>query len=613
MESGEGRWVIRLERCFARWSAWIMRESDTPKDGHIKRTLTPPVMLLLFFALIMLVVALTARDQNVLLWIAGTGVIITGFIQFLVSGCLAMNMSTSVDVLIVLCTLGVLGVDMVHASNSFTRHIGLIILLLDTALVLNTPRSLPLVFFLTTLYVLIERTEAGLRFGLYDVFYRPHLDACECAEPPCALGPTLILPSFVNHVVVIYIDFHLTRRFATDLRIQLRRMKVSVETAAEVAAALARYDVDSAEMVIGPDLPEELAKSFRQLLSILRSYRAYLPHSCLVDDAPEVDNTPEADTQESDKSSMDVEDLHTDSQSSLESRENIPPGVQPEQWKAVKRSTRDRTSYEGRGRRADSLGSTPFKRKVKNNRSKALAVKPRRARVSLAAGNMLGYLNQERSLMGAHNTKWIESDVECWCAAVISSRGVVDLIGGDRRYASFNARKQCVGHASAAIGVLISRGAVECTGCVVSGQVVCGTYGCSTAMRFMVLGGVASSLHPFERIAARWKLRVLTDQVAYNLARFQWRGKLLAALFLTKRTECAINVYTITDRKDGSNSPGQDLVVLENEDEPENKPAAEAIAARLAKVDAESARQTSQKDPLGDWVLRVREVGLDIL
>eukprot|EP00756_Hemistasia_phaeocysticola_P011412 Hpha_TRINITY_DN15119_c3_g1::TRINITY_DN15119_c3_g1_i2::g.126766::m.126766 len=599
--------------------SWLVRPWDTKDEAKIKTMVFPFALVAFLHHVfeIFLVVLTTGQTVSLL----GQLIMSAGFLFFLLGAFTnVMRAGITLDITLGLCTLGTCMVDLGAATISSTfRASVFVVLLLDAILVFKRDHMSYLVIGFVLLYMTVMEAESFHKFGMYEVGYwgSPGIEIsyCNCASPPCSSTAGVAFINLFSMFLVCLGDFYFTRGFATGMRLQLRRVEALVVVAGDVAAALARYDVDEAEEAIakGEHLPEELRESYIRLVSNLHRYRAYLPHSCLVDDAPEVDNTPEADTQESDKSSMDVEDLHTDSQSSLESRENIPPGVQPEQWKAVKRSTRDRTSYEGRGRRADSLGSTPFKRKVKNNRSKALAVKPRRARVSLAAGNMLGYLNQERSLMGAHNTKWIESDVECWCAAVISSRGVVDLIGGDRRYASFNARKQCVGHASAAIGVLISRGAVECTGCVVSGQVVCGTYGCSTAMRFMVLGGVASSLHPFERIAARWKLRVLTDQVAYNLARFQWRGKLLAALFLTKRTECAINVYTITDRKDGSNSPGQDLVVLENEDEPENKPAAEAIAARLAKVDAESARQTSQKDPLGDWVLRVREVGLDIL
>eukprot|EP00756_Hemistasia_phaeocysticola_P029735 Hpha_TRINITY_DN16249_c0_g5::TRINITY_DN16249_c0_g5_i1::g.12646::m.12646 len=66
----------------------------------------------------------------------------------------------------------------------------------------------------------------------------------------------------------------------------------------------------------------------------------------------------------------------------------------------------------------------------------------KRSRVSLAVANMIGYLSSG-DLAGEANSKWLCSDVERWCTAVASAKGVVDLIGGDRRYASFNARQVC--------------------------------------------------------------------------------------------------------------------------------------------------------------------------
>eukprot|EP00756_Hemistasia_phaeocysticola_P031008 Hpha_TRINITY_DN16324_c1_g2::TRINITY_DN16324_c1_g2_i1::g.58360::m.58360 len=70
--------------------------------------------------------------------------------------------------------------------------------------------------------------------------------------------------------------------------LQLRRVQASVEVAAKVTAALARYDVHGAEKAIDDGaggLPVELVDSHRQLLSNLCVYRDYLPDALLqVDD-----------------------------------------------------------------------------------------------------------------------------------------------------------------------------------------------------------------------------------------------------------------------------------------------------------------------------------------
>eukprot|EP00756_Hemistasia_phaeocysticola_P007121 Hpha_TRINITY_DN14129_c0_g1::TRINITY_DN14129_c0_g1_i1::g.10638::m.10638 len=164
--------------------------------------------------------------------------------------------------------------------------------------------------------------------------------------------------------------------------------------------------------------------------------------------------------------------------------------------------------------------------------AKALYVKPRSKNVSLTAANMMGYLKAFK-LAGQRNRDWIKNDVERWCSTVLAASGVVDMISGDRRYASFNGRRRCVRHACAAVEVMSSRGdPPPCsgwTGCIVSGPTVCGSFGCASTMRFMMIGAVAASLHPFERLAARWGTKVLTDGESYSSSCRQWRGVLLGA------------------------------------------------------------------------------------
>eukprot|EP00756_Hemistasia_phaeocysticola_P036442 Hpha_TRINITY_DN16642_c2_g1::TRINITY_DN16642_c2_g1_i1::g.180053::m.180053 len=183
-----------------------------------------------------------------------------------------------------------------------------------------------------------------------------------------------------------------------------------------------------------------MQRSFFQMVEMLIQYRSYMPHSVLCDDQEEEEQ--EGESPRARKSGRSI---------GTKSRRSI------------------RTENSGSSdHSASSVASAVAIRKLK-----AYA---RRARASLAAGNMLGYLSSTGDLAGQSNAELIALDVERWCVSVIEVRGLVDLISGDRRYATFNAKHSCTGHASAAVGVLSSRGE-GWSGCVVTGQVVCGDFG----------------------------------------------------------------------------------------------------------------------------------------
>eukprot|EP00756_Hemistasia_phaeocysticola_P024847 Hpha_TRINITY_DN15974_c9_g1::TRINITY_DN15974_c9_g1_i1::g.71206::m.71206 len=462
----------RCERCWLKCSGWIMRDTDTPEDAQIKRDGTPIIIVLQLVVLYFIVSNLTGRMS--LVYLSATVFWTTAFCIFLVRGRLGMSMGPTLDVCLPLAAIGCLLNDLEAAAMGSSRKWSFVVIVLDAFLVFNVPRMSGPVIAVTLFYLFIERVEAGSRFGLYNAVSTGTYEICDCSDPPCAQGIFGTLVSGFTVVwIVLLVDFSLTRGFATNLRCQLRRVKAAVEVAAEVTAALARYDVDTAEEAItkGKDLPDELAVSFEELLRNLRSYKAYLPHSCLVaqEESPGQENSSRCPSpyQDGVGGLLLMESVSSDGRDSSMCASDL-----------SKTSERRTSSHV-------SLQSTLQK------------AAPRRLRVSLAAGNVVGYLSSQGDLAGASNSGWIEADVERWCAVVSQSRGVVDLIGGDRRYASFNARQVCGGHASAAIGVLSSRGNGNWSGCVVSGQAVCGDFGSASVLRFMVLGGVASSLHPF--------------------------------------------------------------------------------------------------------------------
>eukprot|EP00756_Hemistasia_phaeocysticola_P063714 Hpha_TRINITY_DN718_c0_g2::TRINITY_DN718_c0_g2_i1::g.29009::m.29009 len=251
-----------MGKCWSKCSSWVVRESDSAESLHIKRTLTPLLILLIPFHIANIwsdthPLRKTVHATNAFFYIA-----------YLVRARLGFDMVMTLDVtLIVLAVTNVL-FDVVQAAEARERTWQQAVLYLDLALVFNRPHLTPCIIVGTLAWLLVESSESAFRLGLYDlVSGTDTLGVCDCTNTPCASDLLVALGSSIAGGMVLLIDFYLTRRFATNLSLQFRRVEVSVEVAVEIASALAKYDVDTAETAIahGSDLPEELAESFRQL------------------------------------------------------------------------------------------------------------------------------------------------------------------------------------------------------------------------------------------------------------------------------------------------------------------------------------------------------------
>eukprot|EP00756_Hemistasia_phaeocysticola_P013181 Hpha_TRINITY_DN15256_c4_g11::TRINITY_DN15256_c4_g11_i1::g.65079::m.65079 len=411
-EEGRCSWCFR----------WLLREGDTPIDIRIKKSLAPLAYFFIPAGFYWLYGFYTAGDRNIYASSITHLSYILPMIVFLVKARLGHSMSEMVDLLVLGSFIGTLCVDWFAAAELRARYWNLVVMLLDMTLVFERDRMIPIVIVGTMAYLTFEGLESAARFGAYEVVTSVPIVACDCADPPCALPFENVTSNVALAAVVLLTDFYLTRGFAGNLRLQLRRVNTSVEVAAKIVAALAKYDVEGAEEVIkgGRDLPEELAQSFMQLLINLRSYKAYLPHSCLVaEEAPSPDDLPDSP--------------HHDA-----GHEPSPSLISPD-------NSSDHLSHSIVSSGSNSTLVIP---KRASELVSSLRNLPRRARVSLAAGNTLGYISSYDSLADESHNQWMVGDVEQWCAVVQGAKGVVDLISGDRRYASFNARQGCGEHSS---------------------------------------------------------------------------------------------------------------------------------------------------------------------
>eukprot|EP00756_Hemistasia_phaeocysticola_P017215 Hpha_TRINITY_DN15525_c2_g1::TRINITY_DN15525_c2_g1_i1::g.107370::m.107370 len=275
-------YLERLDRICAPFSRWTIKPTDSPEDVFIKKLYVP---LAIFFLCVSSSQAVEAFLGDRLL--QAIGLISNGGVCLFVlcRAVMGRDMGRTVDASLVMFVLATAIYDLAAAAELVQRGWSNVVLILDASLVYNRPQSVPIVFAVLSVYLLLERMEFAFRFGLYD-FGVPSPSICECVDPPCAGTVSHALFTWGNILSVLAVDFILTRGFSIALHRQMRRIKASVDVSAGIAAALARYDVDGAEEAIAKagDLPEELAESYTHLLSNLRSYRAYLPDGLLHSD-----------------------------------------------------------------------------------------------------------------------------------------------------------------------------------------------------------------------------------------------------------------------------------------------------------------------------------------
>eukprot|EP00756_Hemistasia_phaeocysticola_P017244 Hpha_TRINITY_DN15527_c1_g1::TRINITY_DN15527_c1_g1_i1::g.106057::m.106057 len=282
--------------CRAICYEWLIRNDDPPDDITIKKGMGPIFMSLLpIFAFLMWYEMTTTK--NVTFMIAFV-VLTTTALSFLAgSKWIRGSAVYLIDGVALGLAVGILALDMYLASEARPRAWAMVVLVLDATLVYNRPRPLPIVLSGTLLYLFVEAAESTARVGLYDAVATRPPPVCECAQPPCGHTVVGACGQLLLAVVVLLVDFRLTRRFATDLRLQLSRVNASVEVAGKIAEALSRYEVEKAQVEVedqGEALPEELRESFRVLLDNLFRYRPYLPAALFASSEEEEEEEEEA-------------------------------------------------------------------------------------------------------------------------------------------------------------------------------------------------------------------------------------------------------------------------------------------------------------------------------
>eukprot|EP00756_Hemistasia_phaeocysticola_P031729 Hpha_TRINITY_DN16371_c6_g6::TRINITY_DN16371_c6_g6_i1::g.58563::m.58563 len=257
----------------------LIRKGDTKDEARIKTIMFPFIIGFCIVSALGLITVLQTTHPV----ISVIALVVSLISQAIFLVCVAVNAAPAgllLDCLLGVWVLVICANDLASASLSFTFRTGVVVvLILDAILVFKRDHMAAFVIPCYLIYSFALAIESVKRFGMYDAGSwgsdAIEESVCHCASPPCAMTPAGSSLGFVGMCTVTLGDFYFTRRFANGMRLQLRKVEASVQVAGEVTAALARYDVDAAEKAIdgGEDLPEELAESFRRLLSNLRSYQ----------------------------------------------------------------------------------------------------------------------------------------------------------------------------------------------------------------------------------------------------------------------------------------------------------------------------------------------------
>ena len=392
-------------------------------------------------------------------------------------------------------TLGVLLWDFDARTLSDDRWV-ILVLVIDTLLVMRVPTfyTSGLVGFVV-LWLSVLGVEESFRFGLFDLPGLPpqegeygreyyHNKAHDCGKMPC---PIPFPPrDMIVGVSVFVIDFVITRGFAREVLKEQAAMERTINAVQEIASLLAGYDVEKVAELLEEhehELPQGMTVALRALEKNLRSYKAYLPQTCLLggartdeDNAGECTSVPASDTQVSVSSCSSVSSPIHD---------------------AVVRHV--------------DLGLTSVKATL----------------LTVNIKDTLRLVEQD----SAHFSSFFTTLLLKTLKATETHRGMVDVFVGDRVHCSFNTSRQCANHATSALhtATMLFRGLKlsQVNIGVATGKVLRGDMGCEVMRRFSMVGTLVRDVHGMERAGRILGCDVLCNRMCFSEAECEHEMRLI--------------------------------------------------------------------------------------
>ena len=372
----------------------------------------------------------------------------------------------------------------------------LLVIIIDVLLVMQVPKvySQGLVGFII-MWLLLLGVEESFRFGPFELPGMPEQEGefgrlyslkekFDCETPPCPVEfPS---PPLLTAVVVFVIDFIVTRGFAHEVLKEQASMERTINAVQEIASLLAGYDVEKVAELLEEhehELPVGMTVALRALEKNLRSYKAYLPLTCLlVSEDSEVECT----------EYVSLDDDCAEQTASCES--------------------------------SSTNGSLP----AANTRHVALGLTSVKATLlTVNIKDTLRLVEQD----SAHFSSFFTTLLLKTLQATESYRGMVDVFVGDRVHCSFNTSRQCANHATSALhtarmllrGLKLSQVNIG----VATGKVLRGDMGCEVMRRFSMVGTLVRDVHGMERAGRILGCDVLCNRVCFSDAECEHEMRLI--------------------------------------------------------------------------------------
>ena len=379
-----------------------------------------------------------------------------------------------------LVTCGVLIWDL-SARTVLSVQWPLLVLVIDMLLVMQVPArySLGLVCFIV-MWLLLLGVEESFRFGLFELpgmsaqegeYGRRHFSRLEsaCNTLPCPVPfPSA---SLMSSVAVFVIDFIVTRGFAHEVLKEQASMERTINTVQEIASLLASYDVEKVAELLEAhrdELPEGMSAALRALEKNLRSYKAYLPQTCLLVGEEVVDEGSEVQS-ESGRLTQTLSSSSTSEGEHSAKMRYVPLGL-------------------------SSVKATLLTVNIKDT---------------------LRFLDEDCAHFSSFFTTLLLKTLQ----ATESYRGMVDVFVGDKVHCSFNTSRQCANHATSALRTasMLLRGSTSQVNIgVASGKVLRGEMGCDVMRRFSMVGTLVRDVHGMERAGRILGCNVLCNRLCFS-------------------------------------------------------------------------------------------------
>ena len=374
----------------------------------------------------------------------------------------------------------------------------ILVIVIDTLLVMQVPTrySLGLVCFIV-MWLLLLGVEESFRFGLFELPGMPEQEGkygrlyslqekFVCETPPCPVP----FPSsrLLTAVFVFSVDFMVTRSFARQVLKEQASMERTINAVQEIASLLAGYDVEKVAELLGEhehELPEGMTVALRALEKNLRSYKAYLPLTCLLVDEDSEVQCPE--------------DVSTEG------------------------TEQDCAEQTASSESSSTYGSLP----AAVVRHVALLTSVKATLLTVNIKDTLRLVEQDSAHFASFFTTLLLKTLQ----ATESHRGMVDVFVGDRVHCSFNTSRQCANHATSALhtATMLFRGLKlsQVNIGVATGKVLRGDMGCEVMRRFSMVGTLVRDVHGMERAGRILGCDVLCNRTCFSDAECEHEMRLI--------------------------------------------------------------------------------------